>query len=421
MATMLVVPVVRIGKVREHPNASMLGVAEVLGYQVVTGLVEDPSGPISRMFLKDKRDGKGKRIPVLRGVRDEGYDLLSPPCSGTETVLYFEDATNGGEKNYILDKSIVEEVRYSFAQKEGDLVVYFPADTVIPDEWVDRFGVRTLLKSGNRVGKINLRGEPSFGLVVRPPEGSDWKDGDNVASHYGAKKWEPPVKTTAGDAAPRDAEIDPYFDKFTDVQNGRIFVGVFRDGEDVVASEKIHGTNCRVGVINGHMVAGSMELRRSPPADLNFASSTYWFPWSLPSVVCLMNDLKGRDSVVELFGEVYGGSVQKGFRYDAGNGVAFRAFGIKVGDRFLDWEDFEAVCQHHGVPVVPVLYSGPLDLPRILSVIEGQTTLGDAPVMEGCVIVPARERIDPRVGRAVLKYISYQYELLKNKPDCKDV
>lgn len=49
------------------------------------------------------------------------------------------------------------------------------------------------------------------------------------------------------------------------------------------------------------------------------------------------------------------------------------------------------------------------------------TSPGDAPAIEDGVVVPAHERIDPRVGRAILKYISHRYVLLKNKPDSKDV
>ncbi|MEI6064099.1 MAG: RNA ligase family protein [Pseudanabaena sp. ELA748] len=216
--------------------------------------------------------------------------------------------------------------------------------------------------------------------------------------------------------------MDPYFDKFTDIQNGRIFTTIFQPGEEVVASEKFHGCNCRVGLINGHKVAGSMELRRSPPKDGDFSKSTYWFPWSIPGVPAMLESLaKDYGNVVELFGEVYGNSIQKGFKYDAGGGVGFKAFGSKVGNRFLDWSDFESKCLEFGVPVVSVLYRGPFDADKILSLIEGRTTMGEAPVMEGTVVVPVKERCDPKIGRVALKYISIQYDLLKNRPDCKDV
>jgi RNA ligase (TIGR02306 family) len=126
---------------------------------------------------------------------------------------------------------------------DGDVMVYFPADTLIPYEWAEKFGVRKYLKGKDqdRVGRIRLRGEPSFGLVVPQIASPDWKVGDNVAWYFGAKKYEPPVRATAGDAAPRDPLIDPFFEQFTDVQNGRLFTDIFVDGEEVIYTEKIHG------------------------------------------------------------------------------------------------------------------------------------------------------------------------------------
>jgi RNA ligase (TIGR02306 family) len=138
----------------------------------------------------------------------------------------------------------------------GEMSVYFPADTLLPAEWADKFGVRNYLKGKDkdRVGRVRLRGEPSFGLVVGIPEGQDWKEGDNVASFYGCGKYEPPVKVGCGDAAQYDEQIDPYFEKFTDVQNGRIFTDVLKDGEEVIFTEKIHGCfrhDAKVMLANG--------------------------------------------------------------------------------------------------------------------------------------------------------------------------
>ena len=60
-----------------------------------------------------------------------------------------------------------------------------------------RFGVTQYLSKG-RIRCARLRGEPSFGLAVKPD--ADWPDGADVAAHYGATKYEPPVKIDAGDA-----------------------------------------------------------------------------------------------------------------------------------------------------------------------------------------------------------------------------
>src|SRR5207247_145330 len=49
---------------------------------------------------------------------------------------------------------------------EGDEVVYFAPDCVLPQELSDVLGVTSYLSNG-RVKQIRLRGEPSFGFAVQ--------------------------------------------------------------------------------------------------------------------------------------------------------------------------------------------------------------------------------------------------------------
>jgi RNA ligase (TIGR02306 family) len=143
--------------------------------------------------------------------------------------------------------------------KIGDKIVYFPIDTVLPQELSDRFGVTNYLSKG-RIRCAKLRGEPSFGLAVKP-ENDEWQVGQNVAEYYaalGVKKYKPPVRVTAG-----DAELEhPLFMTYTEIENMRNFPNVFKDGEMVVLTEKIHGSNSRVGIIEGEFMAGSREAKR---------------------------------------------------------------------------------------------------------------------------------------------------------------
>jgi len=411
MSTPCIVPVVTLSNVREHPNASLLGLADVLGYQMAIPLVEDANGNLVRKFVRGKLDEKGRRVPA---------DAATP---ADDTV----------------------EIRYSFRYKDGDVCVYFPADTLIPAEWADKFGVRQLLKGKeqNRVGKIKLRGEPSFGLVVDiPPERADWKVGDNVADYYGCRKYEPPIRVGCGDAAPYDTEIDPFFDKFTDVQNGRIETGVFQDGEEVIYTEKLHGSNCRLAMIRGVAVAGSMEIRRKRPVrkasdgqettssfeDEEMKRSTYWFPWTLLGVRRLLESSHPAEYSADpqnmntiLYGEVYGGSIQSlDYGIPKGKGLGFRAFGLRVNGKFLDWDDFVRICGRHGVETVPVLWRGPFSMAKAKELADGKAAMAGH-LREGTVVYPVKERDNPKVGRAILKFVGTEYDLMTGKTDFKDV
>lgn len=314
----------------------------------------------------------------------------------------------------------------------GDVAIYFPADTIIPDVWVEQFGIHGYLHGAdkNRVGRIRLRGEPSFGLVVGLPEGKSLPDnvGDNLAEFFECEKYEPPIRATAGDAAAHDPDVDPLLAKFTDIQNGRIFTDVFVDGEPVVATEKIHGTCCTVGLTDGGFFAASKNYRRTRPVeqktgegaalDSNLVkASTYWSPLSNNNVVRMLEHLKSmfNAKAVSLYGEVFGSSIQS-LHYGLKGKLGFRAFDIMVDGKYLDFNFFLDVCVEFEVFTAPILYSGPFLRDAILPLADGQSVVdGSDHIREGIVVRPVVERTDPKVGRVILKYIGTEYELSKHK------
>ncbi len=299
----------------------------------------------------------------------------------------------------------------------GSKIVYFPIDTVLPQELSDRFGVTNYLSKG-RIRCAKLRNEPSFGLAVKP-ENDEWQVGQDVTEYYaalGVKKYEPPVRVTAG-----DAEVEhPLFVKYTEIENMRNFPDIFEEGEMVVLTEKIHGTNSRVGIIEGEFMTGSHGLRRKRPADDNFASNLYWYPLSLPPVRSLLETLATIHKQVILFGEIYGSKIQS-LDYGIKGTMGYRAFDLLVDGKYLDWQEFVGICRIYEIERVPIVMSVPFNLDTIKEYSEGNTLLmGDnAHLREGLVVKPLRERSDPKIGRVVLKYISDQY-LFAKKSDYTD-
>ena len=361
MASKMIVPVVKISNVHSHPNADNLDIAEVLGYQVV----------------------------VRRGQ-----------------------------------------------YKDSDLVLYIPSDALLTKELAEKWKISQYLKGPdkNRVGRIRLRGEPSFGLIIDCPE--MMLEGTDMSEFLGIVKYEPPVRATCGDAAPRDPLIDPFFDKFTDVQNGRIFVDVLKEGEEVICTEKIHGTSGKISLAGKDKmaIAGSMEVRRKRPfkiadgveVECDFDSeemrrSTYWFPWTIKEIRDMLNGLSNKGNVI-LYGEIYGGSIQSlDYGIVKGKGLGFRAFGLKVDGRFLDWDEFEKTCATYGVKTVPVLWRGPFSMAKAKELADGMSTMAGH-IREGTVIYVPKEREHPKIGRVILKYIGTEYALSKHQDmDTKDV
>lgn len=299
----------------------------------------------------------------------------------------------------------------------GERVVFIPPDSTLPREMAERLNVVSYLSErtdveGARVlvvRQVRLRGEPSFGLVVRPEDPS-WPVGTDVREHYGIGKFRPPVKFSAGDSESNH----PLFQRYTDMENLRNFPEILAAGEEVVVTEKIHGTNSRIGWVEGKLLAGSHGLQRKRPEPEDLPTNTYWFPSTLEPVTNLLDDLKNQGhDVAILYGEIYGSRVQT-LHYGRRDGLGFAAFDLLVGEHYLDYDDFAALCERHKVPTVPVLWRGPFSLEKIAELSRGQTTLADNHIREGVVVKPTKERFDPEVGRVVLKYLSDDY-LLNDK------
>jgi RNA ligase (TIGR02306 family) len=296
----------------------------------------------------------------------------------------------------------------------GNLVTYVPIDAVIPTELSERLGITKYLSNG-RVRCARLRGEPSFGVIM-DVEDPSWAEGADVRERYGITKYVPPLRPSAGDAA----EPHPLFVSYTDVENLRNFPSVFAEGEDVVVTEKLHGTNCRVGLVEGELMAGSMEVRRKRPEAGAEGSNLYWFPTTLPGVTGLLEELGRSHRQAILFGEVFGSKVQN-LNYGRKGEFGFAAFDVLADGRYLDAPQFLELCDRHGVPTVPELLRGPYSLAQVKQLAEGPTTLGGGHVREGVVVRPLVERVDPKVGRAVLKYIGDGYLFSKGVSDTNDV
>jgi len=296
----------------------------------------------------------------------------------------------------------------------GDLVTYVPIDAVIPVEHSDRWGITKYLSNG-RVRCARLRGEPSFGVVL--DRELDWPEGADVAAHYGITKYEPPLRLNAGDAEPEHA----LFFRYSEVENMRNFPAIFTSDEPVIVTEKIHGTNCRVGIVEGQVVAGSRLQQRKRPEGDAFERSTYWFPYSLESVKSLLHSVQetGARQVI-LFGEVYGSKIQS-LDYGCKGKLGFRAFDLLVDGDWVDWHAFTGLCETHGVEWVPEIWTGPFSLDQIRQVASGQTQLEAGHIREGVVVKPLKGRRHPALGRVVLKYISDEYLFGKGITDSLDV
>jgi RNA ligase (TIGR02306 family) len=310
----------------------------------------------------------------------------------------------------------------------GDPCVYVPPDSVLPPELSDRLGCTRYLSPlaknadgvrppGGRVRVARLRGEPSYGLIM-PPDDPSLPIGADVAAVLGITKWEPPPVHSDGEAdVPH-----PAFHHYTDIENYRNFPEVFLDGEEVVLTEKLHGMNCRLGLVRDGdewvLMAGSHNQRRKP-TDSKGRTSQFWMVLTDP-VRDLLHHIRDRAAHgVVVFGELFGCGVQD-IWYGLENGrFGFRAFDLAVDSKYLDFDDKTSLFARFGVEQVPILYCGPFSRQVIEEHVSGPTTMcppemaGKFKGREGIVITPTREREAALGGhnfaRVILKAISFEY------------
>jgi RNA ligase (TIGR02306 family) len=322
----------------------------------------------------------------------------------------------------------------------GDKCIYVPPDAVLQPALSDRLGVTKYLSPlaknaegvrppGGRVRVARLRGEPSYGLIMRP-EDAALEVGTDVATLYGITKWEPPQEQIDGESE-RD---HPAFHTYTDIENYRNFPDLFQDGEEVVFTEKIHGKCTRVGLVRTAdregedawtFMAGSHNLRRKE-FDARGRRSQFWECLSEPVRQLLQHVrplsapwLPANVHGILLFGEVYGAGVQDMW-YGLENGrFGFRAFDLAVNGKFVGFDVKQELCARFGVEMVPILYRGPFSRARVEEFVSGPTTMcpvdraGKFKGREGIVITPVRERpvtTEAKVfDRLILKAISFDY------------
>ena len=140
----------------------------------------------------------------------------------------------------------------------------------------------------------------------------------------------------------------------------------------------------------------------------------------LPGICELLRDAVGRGAKqVILFGETFG-RVQS-LRYGLANGLGFRAFDLLIDGKYVDFDEFAGFCRRFGVEMVPHVYRGPFSLAKIRELSDGPSLVTGADnIREGVVVKPATERLDPKLGRVILKYVGDTY-LFGEVSDSNDV
>lgn len=281
----------------------------------------------------------------------------------------------------------------------GDLAVYIPVDSVLPQ--TEEFADAYKYTSKGRVKAARLRGIFSMGMLhaCPPPLGLADEHAVDIASLLGITKYEPPAEIVmGGDALPDDGRLP----KYTDIEGLRRYPHILQDGEIVVITEKLHGACARFGLIDGAFYVGSKNQRLDPTGNN---------AWARAAREIGLHDLLVQENLegYVFFGELLG--VQD-LKYGHTNGeISLRFFDIfNLHDgRYLDYFDFMGLMHHLRLHHVPIIASQiTYDSGGIYALAEGTSLMAEH-VREGVVIKPIIERWHPEIGRVILKLVGAEY------------
>lgn len=355
-------------------------------------------------------------------------------------------------------RSIIKKGQYN----DGDLVAYIPEAAIVPDWILKKLGLWDNSKdkgilagnAGNRVKSVRLRGILSEGLIypveltnvpqnehlkhtleqntisihcITLEDGSKIpvKEGDNISELLGITKWEPPIPIhMSGEVQTLHGHTMSY-----DIENYKRHPDILVSGEEVVMTEKLHGSWVCWGFHPhyGHIVSSKGLSSQGLCFKLNEANKDNLYLKTLMATTdfyteCTVAEtahrLYGRyDVPVYLLGEIIGKGIQ-----DLHYGMTeptFRLFDVYVGEprqgQYLNVDELQEAADKLGLDMVPILYRGPFSEAVLKEHTNGKETIsGGVNVREGIVVRAASERHDPVIGRVQLKSISDDYLLRKN-------
>lgn len=313
--------------------------------------------------------------------------------------------------------------------KPGDLVVFVPPDSVLPESLIEERKL-DYLKNGERVRAVKLRGVVSQGLILSLPDGSRWLEGQDVGSKLGISKWEPPVKQIQGSQKTGRRRSNPHFYKYTDIENIRNYNNVFVLGEDVIMTEKIHGSNFRAGNLRKASKNWWQKLLVRIFGEYEFVYGSHNVQLdAFKARKCFYKDnpygkICQRYNLAEIippdttiYGEIYGKGIQD-LTYGLED-IELAVFDVMRGGVYLSYAEVKEFCKQRGLPTVPTLFVGQFSQEALAGATSGKSKICVTQIREGCVVRPMVEEQNMKIGRKILKSVSEDYLLRKNATEFK--
>lgn len=321
--------------------------------------------------------------------------------------------------------------------KEGEYVLYFPVDAVLPQPLINHLGIANFLAgvNKNRIKTVKLRGSISQGYVAslesvvnylnnsiemnftQMVEDGPFSTGysstnlpNDVTEILGVEKWEAPATLEKNARLlPLNGRIETY-----DLEGSQRFPYIIDYMMDklISISEKCEGMNGGASVFSdGKLTVNQRNFFIEP---LDGAEHTFWNLVNKYKLHEIGNELIGsrfNDKSITFRFEVLGPSIQGNLYKLPAHDI--RLFDIKVDDKYIDVEQFLEICEKYKLPTVPILAKNVtlrewLNGETFEEAANGKSVLYDG-LREGIVCKLMHEEEIEGYGRSIVKNRSVQY------------
>ena len=332
---------------------------------------------------------------------------------------------------------VVQKGRYRL----GDKIVYIPIDSILPLQLEAAiFGPDSKVKlNKHRIKTIKLRGAISQGLVADLEVcglKTTLAPGTDVTKKLGITKYEPPApkfqsQMGAFGRKTKHHHENPYFKKYTKFNNYKYYIDLFEPEEEVIITEKIHGTNFRAGWVPFHANTLWRKLLKllglAPKWTFVYGSHnvqisekpTYkgFYEKNVYAETVVKYDLENIiPKGLVVYGEIYGAGIQKNYNYGLKEDRALTVFDIMDSEtsEYLNRHDFEGWTKSMELPTPPTLHKGRFGKCSIEKLIDGPSVLAPEQKIREGIVIKTIEETKSIVGRKALKAINPEYLLKDN-------
>lgn len=336
------------------------------------------------------------------------------------------------------------------AYKTGDVVIYVPIDSLLPQALEDKlFPPESKVKlNKHRIRQIKLRGIASQGMLIQPndvfgfpiPNGATgaatslgfFKLEDDLSTALQITKFEPPQREVQVPGVPgKKAKKyeNPLFSKYGGLDNIKWYPEKFKADEMIVIQEKIHGSNARAACLPYSADTLWKKIVKclgfAPETEFCYGSNNVQLQnksghggfygedvWG--KVFAKLNVKTKLKKGETIFGEIYGEGIQKNYSYGTKE-HKFVLFDVRILNdngthRWLSPDEVTAFAQERGFDMVPELYRGPYrSLDHVKSFAKGDSVFVSSQKVREGVVVKSLENYDEYGNNRALKVISEDY------------